>query len=300
MNEIPLDGLRDRLLALRALPWTTALDEEGLVLLGEHARQRSFRKGDVLLEPGTIVDSFFIIERGTVTVTVGGTLLTRVTPGRVAGVSSMLARDPRGASVVADTDGRALEVPAEAVFAAYEENFPLARNAIRLMCRGILQRRDRLPRPAGDDARAPLGTYRDSESTLVDRVRDALQTPLFAQANLDSVFDVARATVEKRLDAGAVLWSIGEPSAFWVRLRYGRVRCTNSAGTSTQVGAGFGLGSLDCWAELPRSYEARAETDLILYQTDIVAMLGLLETHRDLAVKLLALLARMNLPADEP
>ena len=297
MNEIPLDGLRDRVLALRAMRWTAPLDHEGLVLLGEHARHRSFRKGDVLLEPGKLVQSMFIVERGLVTVRVAGQLLTQVTPGRVAGVTSMIARDPRGASAIADEDSRVLEIPAEAVFAAYEENFSVVCNGLRLLSRGTLQRLDRLPRPLHGDDPAPMGTYREGQVTLVDRVREARQTPLFANANLDAVFDVARHMVERRIRPDERLWSIGDSSSFWVYVEYGRLRCTNAEGRSTQVGAKQALGQLDCWAELPRSYEARAETELIMHQTDIAPMLGVLETHHDMAMELVATIARMNLPA---
>ncbi len=299
MNEIPLDGLRDRVLALRAMPWAASLDHEGLVLLGEHARHRSCRKGEVLLEPGKPVQAMFVVERGLVTVKVAGQLLTQVSAGRVAGVTSMIARDPRGASAIADEDSRVLEIPAEAVFAAYEENFSVVRNGIRLMSRGTLQRLDRLPRPLDPSAPAPMGAYRESHRTLtlVDRVREARQTPLFANANLDAVFDIARNTVERRLRPGERLWSIGEPSSFWAYVEYGRLRCTNAEGRSTQIGASSVLGQLDCWAELPRSYEAQAETELIVHQTDIVPMLGVLERHHDMAMELLAIIARMNLPA---
>ena len=58
------------------------------------------------------------------------------------------------------------------------------------------------------------------------------------------------------------------------------------------------LGPHDCWAELPRSYEARAETDLIVHRTDMVPVLGVLETHRTMAMDLLGIIARLNLPAD--
>ncbi len=298
VNDIPLDGLRDRVLALRALHWASALDDEGLVLLGEHARNRSFRKGEALLEPGRPVESIFIVEQGEVTVTVANTVLTQVTPGRVAGVTSMLARDPRGASVVADEDCRALEIPAEAVFAAYEENFSVLRNALRLMCRGTLQRRDRLPSPPDPD-NPPLGTFRDGELTLVDRVQAARQAPLFATANLDAVFDIVRSTVERRIDAGDYVWNVDDPSSFWVRVEYGRVKCSNPDGRTVRVGAGYVLGTLDCWADLPRSYDAHAETDLIVHQTDIAAMLNVLETHHDMAMELLALIARMSLPDEQ-
>ncbi|MEM9488218.1 MAG: cyclic nucleotide-binding domain-containing protein [Myxococcota bacterium] len=298
MNEIPLDGLRDRVLALRAMPWTAPLDHEGLVLLGEHARHRSFRKGEVLIEPGRPVQSMFIVERGRVTVKVAGQLLARVTAGRVAGVTSMLAQDPRGASVIADEDSRALEIPVDAVFAAYEENFSVVRNGIRLMSSGTLQRRDRLPRPPNSDGPVPMGAPRDGTMTLVDRVRVVRQTPLFAHANLDAIFDVARNTVERRIAPGERLWSIGDPSSFWLYVEYGRMRCTNAEGRSIQVGANDVLGQLDCWAELPRSFEALAETELIVHQINIAAMLGVLETHHDLAMKLLAIIARSNLPTD--
>jgi CRP-like cAMP-binding protein len=295
LNEIPLDGLRDRVLALRSMPWSRPLDDDALSLMAEHARNRRLRRGEQLTRDGEPVEAIYIVLEGAVEVTVGGTHLARAMPGNVAGITSLFARDPRGARSVAIEDTLALEIPGDALFAAYEESFALVRNLLLLMSRGILSKRDHLPRPSANE---PIitGTDRQGEISLVERVLEMRQTPLFTHVNLDAVFELARTTAEARVARGAELWRRGDPSRFWLRHEYGRVRCENAEAAFTEVGAGYVLGPLDCWAEQPRSYRATAVTDLIVHPTELADMLRVLETHHDLAMDIVALVCRMNLP----
>ena len=89
------------------MPWASALDDAALVLLAEHARNRHFAEGELLLVEGQPVRSMYIVIEGQVTVTVRGSRIATVTPGRPVGVVSLLARDPLGAHAIADVDSRA-------------------------------------------------------------------------------------------------------------------------------------------------------------------------------------------------
>jgi len=55
-----------------------------------------------------------------------------------------------------------------------------------------------------------------------------------------------------------------------ITILYGRVRCTAPDGTSVDVGANFSLGVLDVSGSQPRSYEARALTDVIAGQVPLM------------------------------
>ncbi|MEL6338628.1 MAG: cyclic nucleotide-binding domain-containing protein [Myxococcota bacterium] len=277
------------------MPWAGALDDAALVLLAEHARNRRFAAGELLLVEGQPVRSMYIVIDGQVTVTVRGTRIATVTPGRPVGVVSLLARDPLGAHAIADVDSGVVEIPAEALLAAYRENFSLVRNVLRLQSRGLLDARRALPTDEGSDEGAPLGAWRRDPLTLVERVFRIRENSLFSRVNLDAVFELAKHVVERRFAPGEPIWSVDEPSGSWFQIDYGQVRCANKNGESTVVGSDYVLGSLDCWAERGRSYNTRAETALIVQEMRLETMLRILETHHDLAMELIMRLSQLTL-----
>lgn len=117
---------------------------------------------------------------------------------------------------------------------------------------------------------------------------------MFAGANLDASIELLRHAVQVRYPTGEALWRVGDPSSSTLRLDYGRVRCTNAAGRSVDVGAGYMLGVMDCLSDEPRRYQARSETPVIGYRGNAETLLAVLEAHFDLAMELLAVLARAS------
>ena len=87
-------------------------------------------------------------------------------------------------------------------------------------------------------------------------------------------------------------------TAFWVMIEYGRVVCTGDPDETVTVGAGFVLGIMDVIAQMPRSYEARAETEIVAFRIDLAAFLGIIEAHFDLARDFIAMLAGSTLAGD--
>jgi hypothetical protein len=68
--------IRDRVLLLRSLDLLGGLDEEGITLLAEHATNRRYRKGDVVMAGGEgvihiVVEGRISLARGARTVSVG-------------------------------------------------------------------------------------------------------------------------------------------------------------------------------------------------------------------------------------
>ncbi|HWM84839.1 MAG TPA: cyclic nucleotide-binding domain-containing protein [Kofleriaceae bacterium] len=289
------ETLRGRLLLLRAMESLRALDDGSLALLAEHARVRRFPAGAALLVEGRPVDNVYLVTEGRVTVARRGKVLSVVSRGFGAGFTSLIARDPNGVSVVADVDTQTLEVPADALLDTYERDFAFVRNVLRLQARSIAERRGGLPADPASPPPIVLGTWRDRERTLVERLLLAQRAPVFARANFDAVIELVRHQVEVRFAAGDVMWRAGDPATYQLRIEYGRVRCTTPDGLSVDVGAEHWVGVMDTFAGQPRRFEARAETPVIAYRTEFETFLAVLEAHFELALDFIAMLAQQRL-----
>jgi CRP-like cAMP-binding protein len=88
--------------------------------------------------------------------------------------------------------------------------------------------------------------------------------------------------------------------SYSLRIVYGIVRCAAADASEVRVGSEFVLGGMDAWSMQPRSYSAVAETDVVAFRTDLDDLLEVLELQPDLALALLAVLARalMEMPPD--
>jgi CRP-like cAMP-binding protein len=140
-----------------------------------------------------------------------------------------------------------------------------------------------------------MGVWRTRKLTHVERMMQLRKVPLWADANLDAVAELARHIEELRIAQGEVLWDIGEPAAFSFRIDFGKVTCENAEGEKVQVGAGFLLGSLDAMAADKRSYRATADSQLIALRMESARLFAILEMHPGLAGQMRALLARQLL-----
>lgn len=294
LGEKPeLRGVRDRVLQLRAMPGFAALDEDALVLIAEDAKLRYFDRGDRLLRGTRPVDRVHLVAAGRVRVERDGQILGEVTEGDV-GMLSVLAGEGRGIDAIAVDPTTTLEVPAESVHRNLQESFAITRNTMRQLARQLLERRGNLPidPDATAGAEVDVGMWRTRQLTMVEKLLLLRATPFGRLANLDAAAEMVRAMVEVRLHEGDVLWETGEPSSSWVRIEYGRVRCTAEDGRHVDVGAGFVLGILDGWGDLPRSYRAVAGSELVVQRMDLAAQLAILETHTGVAAQTTRFLAR--------
>jgi CRP-like cAMP-binding protein len=295
LDDNPLETLRDRMFLLRSLPNFAPLDDESLSLISEHARGRHFGKGETLIAEGEPVANLYFVLDGAVRVTKNGQHVALVERPMGVGVSAFLARDPEGCSAVAERDAKTLELPSQALIEAMEVRFPILRNSLRLMAQNLVRKRGDLPIRPDRAPPAQLGDHFTRPRTLVEKILAVKSAPLFKDANLDSVSELARCSREVRLTAGERIFEIGDRADFQLRIVYGQVRCTAADGQSVVVGADFNLGGLDAMGEGKRSYSAVADTEVIAYRMQTADFLSVLETHFDLAIGLLSVLARSNL-----
>jgi CRP-like cAMP-binding protein len=99
-------------------------------------KQRSFKKGDVLMRENDPGREAYLITDGTVSVKRGRKHLADVGPGHLVGEMALLLDEPRNATVTANEDVRAYEIP-RAAFARVLDKSP----AIWWLAAGVLARR---------------------------------------------------------------------------------------------------------------------------------------------------------------
>lgn len=292
LAETNVDGIRDRFLTLRALPRLSIVPDDSLRLMAEHSRRRHFAPGEVFIRAGEATSYVYIVLDGEITLTRGGRVYGTRGQAGSAGMVSLFAGESHRLTATCDSAATVLDLPSETLLDAYEENFALVRNAIRLSAGDLLSRRGDLPAIPGTEGPVELGIWRDTPRTLVERIMLDLGNPLFAGSNVEALFDFTRRRRELRLEAGDVIWRTGERADFSLRIDYGRVRCTTPAGESVSVGCGFTIGAMDPLADRPRPYDAVAETRIIADRIDVTDFLVVLETHFELTRELMAVIAR--------
>ena len=289
-GEPPRYGLRARVFAIRAVANFQGLDDEGLTLLAEHARDLTFPRGAVISREGAPPQAIYLVLDGRINVSRRGQTIAVQENGRGVGLFTTLAGVP-SAQAVAEVDTRVLEIPIPVFLAALEENFSLLRTSLRLVCAAVLRMRGNLPVHPAKATPVEIGEYYERPATLVERILD-IRTQAQTAVDLEALVELARRTHEVRYPEGHLFWSVGDAATYSVRINYGRVRCTSEDGQHVMIGKGFNIGILDSWSAQPRTYEARAETRIIAYRTDVEDFATMLENHVEVALEFVRGMAR--------
>ncbi len=97
MSRVPAEELRK--------VWLFAdLSDAELERLGDRFAERTFKAGDTVVEEGSTGTSFFVIESGTATVSVGGEEKATLGPSDYFGEMAIMDDGKRSASIVAAED----------------------------------------------------------------------------------------------------------------------------------------------------------------------------------------------------
>ncbi len=106
------NGALDHEAALRAVPLFAALTDEQLALLADLAAPVDVAPGRPIARQGEIGSGLFVILEGRVRVVRDGSTVASLGPGEFFGELSVLDRQPRIASVVAEEPTRCLAIAA--------------------------------------------------------------------------------------------------------------------------------------------------------------------------------------------
>ena len=289
LGEPPREGLRDRVLALRSLDLFQGLDDDGLLLLAEHARPVRYEAGETIIVDGGPPRAAFLVLEGEVELTRSGRV-NLFEAGRGFGFLPLLAGETSGAGI-ARTASRILEIPAPAFASALDENFSLLRGALMFLGGAVLQARHNLPADPDAPPALALGEYREAPRTLVDKLIELRSSP-FGYMNVEALAGLARNMVEVRFAQGEILWRANDVSSYSLHIDYGRVRCTSTDGRHVDVGQGYTLGVVDVWANRLRAYHAVAETPIVAARIERESFLSLLESHTEIGIEILRGFAR--------
>jgi|SRR5882672_4816430 len=285
-------GVRERLLAVRSLGILEGLDDDGALLLAEYSKLSSFKAGEEVTSASTDAESVHIVLEGRLLVPRSGGTAIAIDDGRGVGVIGVLANMGIGLRSFADQPTRTLEISKDAFLSAIEESFSIARNVLKVFAAMILDARGTLPGPAELVPPAAIVEDRSQPMTLVERVMEVSQLGIFVHANIDPIFDVARAMRQLKLPEGHVLFRKGDAPRSSIRVLGGQIRCTTPDGQFVDISAGYLLGGLSALAGRTHEFEARALTEVVAYEIPFEDLLVILESHPELTMNLLENLAR--------
>lgn len=284
------EGLRARLLLLRALPVCAGLDDEGLIGLAEHARSVSYRGGDVITREGEPARAIHVLVEGEVQLFQNERQIGALEAGAAFGAFHVLAREPSVLAVASEFT-RTIEVPAAAFETLLDENYSLLRSLLAIAGSAALAGRGNLPVDPQAQRVINEGEYYEQPRPLVERLI-RVRSGSFAGMNLEALIDLSRHMQEFRLPAGHLIWSAGDIADHSLHINYGRVRCTAPDGQHVLIGSDFTLGVLDVWGPRRRAYSVVSETPMIVARVDFEHFLTLLESHVEVGLEILRGFAR--------
>ena len=287
-------GALERVLYLKAIPAFRGLNNDALAALAEAARERFHPRGSLLFDESTPIASIHHILDGRVRVTRGGTEVTTAGPGTPLGALAVLARVPMAFRGTAELDTISLEIDSEALMEVCDDHFSVVLNLLRYIARWIvdIERREgpQGPPPTSQDARRRLA---DGELDLVERIFYLRRFPVFSEASINALAELSRGLTEVRFGPGVPLWSSGDAAPYALLVVEGSVDCVIPDGARRfQAGPGWGVGTMESIAELPRWHDATTTGSVVALHGAMEGLIDVFEDNVEMAMSFLALLSR--------
>ena len=297
-------GAFDRLLYLRTLPLFGTLPPEDLALLATYTTERQFAAGELVTSEIGRVEAIHLIVDGSVRTSRGGTAIGVFGPRDTVGVLGLLARADAGVEVVAVSASRTLQIDADALLDLFEDHFSILQHVLSGVASLVLEKRRQILLAGAPDAEA------EEEEPAVSHARplDFVERIFFLRRALPPGFTsvaalagIARRATELRLEPGALLWSQGDPADAVVIPVRGSIACIVDGGTHRfRCGTGVFVASSEALAGALHWYEARVDSALLALRIPIEELIDVFDDHFELAMEMLALMARDLLEVSEP
>jgi len=287
-----------RSLILKTLPGFSHLSGGELAVLASFVRERVFRKGEVLLEPGQPAMSIFLLVEGEAEMFLDGQSIgvfgSRMSVGGVAALS----RDPRGAHAVARTDVFALELDAEEMDELFEDNSNLIVGVLGALARTLRNLQEKQGGVAVSGKMHPDYPARGG-LTLVDKMFVLRATENFKEVSIEALADLADGAPEVAFEAGCRIWRRGAPANYSLMVVSGRVIATPPEGRPQPFTSRWIVGGLDDLGNLPRWYDLHADTDTVALRLKSAALFDVFEDYPDVGLRMMRGLARGALALQE-
>ncbi len=289
LSEPLVAGLRERLLLLRGVNTFGRLSDQAMLLLAEQARARSYAVGERALEEGRI-DHVHVVGSGRFEVTRGGKPVSTVGAGGVIGVVSFLCGDTYGVTATATEPARTLELPMELMTDVFEESYTFLRAALRIGANQLSSRVGHYNLASGEVATSSPRPV----SSIVERAVELAEHGLFATWNANAIYEIAQSARVVELAKDAALFEVGDRPASAFHVVHGRLACREECRMDGGPGAMYGMLEMLGGFAAPHTAIAVEPTTLIEIRLD--ELLAALDTHRDLALSVLARISKPLLP----
>lgn len=288
-------GPVERLLYLSTLPGLSSSSPAELASIGQHVRERSFARGEHLLQEGAPAESVFFLVEGSVTILRQGQVLQRVEPPFGVGFLPVLSEDPEGVTARADSKVLALELAADDLIDAMEDSFSLLESGVRQLSRQLAEAQAQLESRGLLERDEPLETeYPEAPLDLVQRLTLFRRRGPYMHASLDSMAELVRRAAEVRYEPGVTLWTEGDAAAWGVQIIHGVVTCSGKQPPRAfRMGPDSVLGVVEANAQLPRSYTAVTETRVVALRMESETGFDIIEDDAELGLALLRFLATL-------
>jgi len=287
----------ERIFCLKRMAALADLPTPHLAAIAELFEERAVKAGTVLLRAGERVRAVYFVLEGTIACRRKGRLVGHVGAGDGVGGLVLFARDPEGLEATAEVDSRVLELDAEALLDVFEDRFVVFHHVLRVTCRQLVEMAVRskvVPFQGYDPVEPPVRASRDLD--LVDRIFFLRSTLPFRRSSINALAELSRSSTQVRFSAGTTLWKAGDASTSTYLVIEGTVHGTIAAnGVEFRAGAGTPLGSSETMAEMPRWYDAVAETPVVALLGSYEALLDVLEDNYEMARDYLAMWAKATL-----
>jgi CRP-like cAMP-binding protein len=286
----------ERMLHLKRVPMLSGLPGSEIAIVADAASERFFPRGALVYREGEPVGSVHFVVQGALATNRRGVRLGRAGPGSGVGGLAIFSGDPLGSEVVAEEDSLTLELDRDAVAEVLEDRYPILQHILREMSRRAIDLVTRFKLdPSAAIPESPADIPQGGDIDLVNRIFFLRRMGVFRRSSITALAEMAREMAQVRFEPGTVLWREGEPSPAIFLLRSGRVRATGSSGVDFRPGPGFPLGALEALGEVPRFYEAVAETPVVALQGHVGVVVDAFEDNFGMAMEYLGVLAQSTL-----
>jgi CRP-like cAMP-binding protein len=286
----------ERMLAIKAMPLLGDVHPDELAVIAEHARFRTFRRGETLYSGAQApVSAIHLVVDGRVTEHRGGRPFVTHGPHRVLGGEDALALAASDVVAVADEDTRTLAIDRDRLRDVLEDNFGVLSAALQGVAAATLRLRRRIVPSAGWSAPPPLARARaPMTDDLGARVAFLWRETWLGSSRIRTLGQLATEAAPVGLREGETLWATGDDAEDMLVVIDGRVRCATDDGRQRfDAGRGAVLGLEEALAMEARWYGAVVQAPGSGLRITRAALIDVLEDDPDSALELLAACATL-------
>lgn len=299
MDRALFVGPLDRVLLLRTVPMLEELGPIQLAAIAQHARERFLTRGTSLRLGRDAAETIHLVVDGELEMTRSDGTSRTLARGDAVGFLEMLSRSELALEVRAISDTTTLELDWDAQIDVCEEHFAVVMQYVAHLSGRILDALGERPAASQGPVQLLESQRFSAALNLIERTLVLSGSGALSSGCLDALSELAHHVKEVRSGGGHELWAIDDPADHFLLIAAGCIRCGPAAG-AFEHRAGTVVGLYESLCRRPRWHGARSESGTIALRIEIEPFIDILEDHFDLALDLLAALARELMELEEP